>query len=213
MTLSMPNFTSYSTILFIDSMVALEAKPLPKLPWHEIDPIGSILLLVVPQVNVEIDKRKRDGRLGRRAREFNRLISPAAESASATRVCEGPPNVDIGIAVCDRVDWGALDDLDPELADARMVAQILNARGVGLERSLLFSHDMNPLAMASRHGLKTRKMPDHWLLEPEPSPHEKELMKLKARVKELRIKAAKPSNGPDIQRRCAVATLPGAISL
>jgi hypothetical protein len=185
MTPSALNSAAYSKILFIDSMVALEAMPLPMLPWSEIDPVGPILLLVVPQVNAEIDKRKRDGRLGKRAREFNRLIGPAAESAAPTRLSEGPPAVDIAIAVCDRVDWVALDDLDPELGDARVVAQVLHARGVPLERKLLFSHDINPIAMASRHGLKARKMPNHWLLGPEASPIEKEVNKLKARVKQL----------------------------
>jgi hypothetical protein len=59
------DFTVYTTLLFIDSMVALEGKPLRDLPWTDIDPTGSILLLVVPQVLKEIDKRKRDGRLAR----------------------------------------------------------------------------------------------------------------------------------------------------
>jgi hypothetical protein len=179
------NFDSYSTILFMDSMVALEGKPLPSQPWQEIDSGGPILVLVVPQVNTEIDKRKRDGRLGKRAREFNRLIGPAAEFGTAVRISDGPPSVDIGIAVCERIKWNAFQDLDPEDPDARVVAQILHARGVLSERKLLFSQDINPIAMATRHGLKTRRMPEHWLFEPEPSPNEKEINRLKARVKEL----------------------------
>jgi hypothetical protein len=170
-------------------MVALEAKPMTRLPWQEIDPSGPILVLVVPQVNAEIDKRKRDGRLGKRAREFNRLISPAAESASAARIYQGPPVVDIAIATCDRVDWDSLNDLDPESPDARVVAQILHVRGVPPDRRLLFTHDINPIAMASRHGLKTRKLPDDWLLEPEPSPNERELTRARARVRELEATA------------------------
>jgi transposase len=63
----------------MDSMVALEAKPLASLPWQEIDSAGPIPVLIVPQVMKEIDKRKRDGGLGKRARSwrvesaFNRL--------------------------------------------------------------------------------------------------------------------------------------------
>jgi len=186
------DFDVYSTILFMDSMVALEAKPLELLPWHEIDDTGPILVLVVPQVNKEIDKRKRDGRLGQRARAFNRLIAPAAESASTARIYEGQLVVDIALAVCDRIDWGVLDYLDPEDGDARVVAEILHSRGIPPGRKLLFSHDINPIAMAVRHGLKCRKMPDHWLLEPEPSPYEKEITKLKARLKQLE------STAPDL---------------
>src|SRR5947207_1845804 len=118
------DFDAYSTILFMDSMVALEAKPLEVLPWHEIDAAGPILVLVVPQVNREIDKRKRDGRLGQRARAFNRLIAPAAESGSSVRLREGPVIVDIALAVCDPIDWSAHKELDPDDGDARVVAEI-----------------------------------------------------------------------------------------
>jgi hypothetical protein len=179
------DLSSYSTILFMDSMVALEGKPLPNQPWGEIDQAGPILVLVVPQVLAEIDKRKRDGRLGKRAREFNRLISPAAESGMPRRIFDGPPTVDLAIAVCAKINWSAFDDLDPDEPDAKVVAQILHVRGVEPERKLLFSQDINPIAMASRHKLKCKKMPEHWLVEPEPSPSEKELFRLKSRVKEL----------------------------
>jgi hypothetical protein len=179
------DFSRYSTILFMDSMVALEGKPLPSQPWSEIDPVGPILIMVVPQVNTEIDKRKRDGRLAKRAREFNRLIGPAAESASAVQISDGPPIVDIAIAKCARINWDSLNDLDPEEPDARVVAQILNVNDVPPERKLLFSQDINPIAMASRHQLRTRKMPESWLADPEPSPSEKELMRLKGRLREL----------------------------
>lgn len=137
-------------------MVALEAKPLPTLPWAEIDLSGPILVLVVPQVNTEIDKRKRDGRLGKRAREFNRLISPAAESGRPHRISEGSPTVDIAIARTARINWDNLDDLDPSEPDARVVAQILHARDVPDERKLLLSHDINPIAMASVKSCEPR---------------------------------------------------------
>ncbi|UVC15551.1 hypothetical protein [Mesorhizobium onobrychidis] len=188
--------TDYSTILFMDSMVALEGKPLPTLPWKEIDPVGPILVLVVPQVSTEIDKRKRDGRLSKRAREFNRLISPAAETGQPARIAEGPPAVDIAVARTARIDWDKLNDLDPEEADARVVAQILHARDVPEGQKLLLSHDINPIAMASRHGLKCRKLPDAWLMEPEPSPSEKEMARLKARVKVL--ESAEPDLTPTL---------------
>ncbi|MGB3045005.1 MAG: hypothetical protein WBB98_17670 [Xanthobacteraceae bacterium] len=203
MTVSDPNFSMYSTVLFMDSMVALEARPLKELPWREIDPAGPILILVVPQVNAEIDKRKRDGRLGKRAREFNRIISPAAETASPSRIHEGPPAVDIAIAACDRINWDLLDDLDPESGDARVVAQVLHTRGVPSATRLLFSHDVNPIAMAARHGLRTRKMPEHWLMDLEPSSTDKEMQKLRARVKELeasepQIKTSVSFDPPDL---------------
>ncbi|TIX18982.1 MAG: hypothetical protein E5V41_03770 [Mesorhizobium sp.] len=182
---SLFDHTKYSTIVFIDSMVALEGKPLDQMPWDELDPTGPILVLVVSQVNSEIDKRKRDGRLAKRARAFNRLISPAAETTAPHRVSPGPPAVDIAIARHRRIDWDQYDDLDPDGGDDRVVAQILHARDVPDQRKLLLTNDTNPIAIGSRHGLKSWRMPDHWLADPEPSPSDKEVARLKARVREL----------------------------
>ncbi|RWB20406.1 MAG: hypothetical protein EOQ40_15175 [Mesorhizobium sp.] len=182
---SLFDHTKYSTIVFIDSMVALEGKPLDTMPWDELDPTGPILVLVVSQVNSEIDKRKRDGRLAKRARAFNRLISPAAETSTPHRISNGPPAIDIAIVRHRRIDWDQYDDLDPDGGDDRVVAQILNARDVPDQRKLLLTNDTNPIAIGSRHGLRSWRMPDHWLADPEPSPSDKEVARLKARVREL----------------------------
>jgi hypothetical protein len=61
-----------STFVFIGTMVVLESPPLAQLPWNEIDGAVPILVLVLPQVQAEIDKRNRDGRLAERARAFGR---------------------------------------------------------------------------------------------------------------------------------------------
>lgn len=180
----------YSSVVFIDSMVALEGKPLETMPWHEIDPTGPILILIVPQVNSEIDKRKRDGRLGKRARAFNRLIAHAAESGVPHTITGGAPAVAIAVARHKRIDWDHYDTLDPGEGDDRVVAQVLHTVDVPDQRKLLLTNDTNPMAIASRHGLKCRRLPDHWLLDPEPSPIEKEAERLKARVREF--EAAQP---------------------
>lgn len=182
--------TKYSSVIFIDSMVALQGKPLGALPWAELDAEGPVLILVVPQVNAEIDKRKRDGRLNKRARAFNRLIAPAADSSAPHTIAVGPPAVDIAVARCARINWELFDDLNRDEGDDRVVAQILHAQDVPNDRKLLLSHDTNPIAIAARHGLKRQRLADHWLLEPEPSESDKEVQRLKVRVREL--EAAQP---------------------
>src|SRR4051794_24838800 len=142
------DLTTYSTVLFIDSMVVLEGKPLATMPWKEIDANGPVLVLLVPQVLDEVDKKKRDGRIGKRAREFNRLIWPAAESGNPARIVDGPPAVDLGIAVCGRPDWDALDDLDLERRDSRVVAQVLYAQDVPFEARVV-----GGFKWSSQHGL------------------------------------------------------------
>lgn len=178
---------AYDAVLFIDSMIPLEGRPLPELPWQELGLGQKVLLLVVPQVLQEVDKRKRDGRLGKRAREFRRLVEPAALAGAPIRLVDGPPVVDLALAPSSRIDWDKLDDLDPDEGDAKVVAQILHERGVPDERKMLFSHDMLPIALASRRGLSVRRFPDEWLAPSEPSPHDKEVTKLKARVRELEM--------------------------
>jgi hypothetical protein len=130
------DFPTYSTIVFLEGIVALEGKSISTLPWGEIDSSGPLLILIVPQVMSEIDKRKRDGRLGKRAREFNRLVGPAVESGGAVRIVDGPPAVDVAFAICDPINWDNLDDLDRDERDARVVAQILHTRGISSDRKL-----------------------------------------------------------------------------
>ncbi len=177
--------TAYSTIVFIDSMVVFQCKPLTTLPWHEIDPGGPILVLAVPQVLKEVDNRKRDGRLGKRAREFNRTMLPAASSDAPVNIRDETPRVDIWPARTGRIDWDELHDLDPNEGDARIVAEILHTHEIPKEKKILLSQDINPITMAHRHGLNVQTLPESWLLDPEPSPHAKELTRLKSRLREL----------------------------
>lgn len=166
-------------------MVVLEGPPLPDQPWQEIDSSGPILVVVLPQVQAEIDKRKRDGRLAERARAFNRLIGPAVDQQRPVRISETSVRVDLVLAECGKVDYDALD-LDRDEGDQRVVAQMLNARRIDLCRSVLISHDINPIAVALRNNLKAKRLPDHWLLSPEPGPKDRENARLKAENKELR---------------------------
>jgi|CXWL01.1.fsa_nt_gi hypothetical protein len=177
-------YSEFSTKIFIDSNVVLEALPLKDLPWSEIDPIGPILILLTPTLLSEVDSKKRDGRLGVRAREFNRLVAPIVEHGQPINLVEDTPRVDIVIARCHRIDWDSYDDLDPSQGDARIIAEVLNVSGIPEEQRRVVSQDINPLFMAQRHGLKTHHASDNWLPRPEPSPQEKEIAKLKGQVRE-----------------------------
>ncbi len=132
----------YDAMLFVDSMIPLEGRPLPELPCDELNLGSRILLLVVPQVLQEVDKRKRDGRLGKRAREFRRLVEPVALSGKPIRLTEGPPSVDLALARSGRIGWNRLDDLDPGESDAKVVAQVLHEQVVPDDRKVLFIQDM-----------------------------------------------------------------------
>lgn len=164
------DYGGYTSVAFLDANVVLEGRTLQDQNWLHLDASGPILLLFVPQVLKEIDCKKRDGRLGKYAREFNRLISPAASEQRLVRLVDSDPVVDVGLAITNRIEWDKLDDLDPDEPDARVVAQMLNERHTSREKRVFLSQDINPIAMASRHGLRVIRIGDDWLRPPEPSP-------------------------------------------
>lgn len=180
----------FVTQLFIDSNVVLECLPLAELPWGTLDPVGPVLLLATPTVLREIDLKKRDGRLGPRAREFNRLLAPLVENGEPVLVTDGPPEVYITAAHCRSIDWKQYDDLDPGDNDARIVAEILHAKKHDSASSggelRVVSQDLNLLISASRHQIATFRIPEEWLRPPEQHPKDSENVRLKQELQQLR---------------------------
>ena len=183
--------SAYSRVLLLDTQMIFEARPLEQLPWHEMSS-EAILLLVTTQVMTEVDGKKRDGRLGQRARAFNRLIEPNVESGTPTTILSGPPRVDLAFVSNDRVDWAALDDLEDDNGDDRMIAQALSAR---IDRPLVIevlSFDARPRAAARRHGLAAIRPNESWLLQTEPSPAAKRVAELEQRIAVLSATQPQP---------------------
>ncbi|MDP3801575.1 MAG: hypothetical protein U1C74_28005 [Phenylobacterium sp.] len=176
--------SAYTTKVFLDANVVLEGKPLADLPWSDVDARGPILALFTPTALKEIDSKKRDGRLGKIARAFNRLIGTAIGGVPVV-VRETGPRVEVTLAICDRIRWSSYDDLDPDDGDSRIVAEILHARGIDAHEKVLVSQDIKPLAFAARHGVRTHHMSEDWLRPVEPTPQDKKIQQLKHRVQEL----------------------------
>lgn len=179
------NISAYNRVLVIDTQVVLETKPLDQLPWGEFGQ-GPVLLLVCRQAQSEIDAKKNDGRLGTRARSFNKLLDSFLETRLPAKLFAGPPRVDVALVANARIDWDALDDLDRDDGDDRIVAQALHALVDDRTRLELLSHDMRPRDGAITHGLGAIKLPEHWLRAPEPSPDERERARLERELRVLR---------------------------
>lgn len=179
-------YDKFKSIVFIDSNIILEGKPLKDLPWVELTNEDPIVILFVPQVLKEVDKRKRDGRLGRFAREFSRLISSAINGESVI-VREHSPRVEVGLAGIHRIKWNQYDDLDPDDADARVIAEIIHAKHVDDKTKIIVSNDVNPLTHAHRHGIRAFHASEMWMRPPEPSPAEKEVQRLNQRIRDLEV--------------------------
>ncbi|HYD12863.1 MAG TPA: hypothetical protein VEC11_08445 [Allosphingosinicella sp.] len=179
------NISAYARVLIIDTQVVLETKPLDQLPWAEFGQ-GPILLLVCRQAQSEIDAKKNDGRLGSRARSFNKMLDSFLETRLPAELSAGPPRVDVALVANARIDWDALDDLDRHDGDDRIVAQALHALVSDRAQLELLSHDMRPRDGAITHGLRATKLPEHWLRAPEPSPDERERARLERELGMLR---------------------------
>lgn len=179
--------------VFIDTNIILEGKPLEDLPWADIGNDETIAVLLVPTVLKEVDKKKRDGRLGKKARAFNRLIAPAATAGDTITVRAEAPRVTLEIAEIARIDWDQYDTLDRDDPDACIVAEIIAEKSVPGDDKLIISQDINPLRMARGLGLKAHHISDAWLAPQEPSPQEKQLARLKQKVLDLE------STEPDLE--------------
>jgi len=190
--------TSYDHVVLIDSQVVLEARPLEQLPWGDLFQ-GSILLLVTRQVQTEIDRRKNDGRLGRRARAFNKQLDDFIESRVPSQLLANP-KIDVATVANRSIDWDALGDLDRDDPDDRIVAQALNAIIDDPKRLVLLSHDMRPRDAAATHGLNALKLPETWLRDPEPSPEQKRINELETKVRLL------AADQPQLKVRLEVVT-------
>lgn len=174
----------YDRVFALDTQMVFEARPLTQLPWSALSS-GPILLVILPQVCSEADARKRDGRLGTRARELNRMLDPSIELGGATQLVAEPVRVDIAYVPAGRPDWDRLDDLERENGDDRIVAQALHAKIDNPSRIEILSFDSRPRAGARRHGLGALKPDETWLLDPEPSPADRRVADLERRVQLL----------------------------
>ncbi|WP_157864193.1 PIN domain-containing protein [Gluconacetobacter diazotrophicus] len=188
----------YNHVVVIDSQVVLEAKPLDQLPWGDLFS-GAVLLLITRQVQTEIDRKKSDGRLGKRARAFNKLVDNFIETRIPAQVLT-TPRVDVATVANRRIDWDALSDLDHEDGDDRIVAQALSALVDDPSKLVLLSHDMRPRDAAHTHGLRAKKLPEAWLREPEPSPDQRRINELEGKIRLLSI------SQPQLLVRLEVAT-------
>jgi hypothetical protein len=120
--------------------------------------------------------------LGARAREFNRLIAPLASTDEPVLISKGPPELSIVVARCKRIDWTVYSDLDASEGDAKIIAEILNVCDIADDEKIVISQDINPLILARNYNVKTLHAPETWLPRPDPSPHEKEIAKLKRQI-------------------------------
>jgi len=180
-------YDDYKVKAFLDTNIILEGRPLAELPWQEIDADGPILALVTPTAIKEIDSKKQDGRIGKRAREFNRLIASVAAGGPPVVIRESAPHVELALSRAVRIPWDQHDDLDPDDGDSCIVAEVLHAKDMSAAGKLIVSHDIKPIAFASNYDVPTLHVSESWLRQPEPHPKDREVQKLKHQLTQYQV--------------------------
>lgn len=175
----------YARVFALDTQMVFEACPLDQLDWSS-HSAGPILLVILPQVSAEVDAKKRDGRLGKRARDLNRLLESSIDFGSPTTVVKAPVSVDIAYVAAGPINWSLLQDLDQNNGDDCIVAQTLHAWVDEVARVELMSFDSRPRAAAKRHGVKAVKPGESWLLDLEPTPADRRIAELEQRIQVLK---------------------------
>lgn len=187
---------SGASYVCLDSNVVLECKPLAELPWEQIGLRSPVVLVFVPQVLKEVDSKKQDGRIGKRARDFNRLLVHVATQRGCLLLPGRCRDVYITIGRPKRINWEAYSNEDPDDGDSRVVLEVLNLIDIPIEKVVFVSNDVKPIWIAQQYGLRVHHAGDDWRRPIEPSPHDKEVQRLKQRVSEL--EASQPKLTLDI---------------
>lgn len=166
----------------IDTNVLLQCLPLGHLDWSTLDPSGVRIIIPVT-VMAEIDKAKSSG-TSRRANRARTVSSMFNEALSAE--LEGLP---LRPGSLSRWQFGTIaraehSELDMGIPDHRILAEALAIAQSG-QAVVFLTHDAMPRLLANRIGLRTRAVPDEWLLPPETDTKDKRIRELEVRMAEL----------------------------
>ena len=179
--------------LFPDTNVFLQCRDLSELDWDQWSEFDEIHLVVCHVVQREIDRRKtgQNERTTRRARKTaSRFRQVVLGDSDDHIVRERAPQV--LLVVDSHYSHSPHLELDYTINDNQLVGTVHAASEANPhDDTRLLTHDTFPLATARRLGLKAEVVPEHWLLPPEPTKHEKRIRELRTELEILR--AQEPS--------------------
>ena len=189
-----------STVSYIvDTNLFLQCHPLEQLDWTPWDGFEEVRLIVTSPVLREVDYRKNKGndRVANRARAtsamFRRMLTAGHKVFRATN-----PRVVLSIEPQHTHSPELEQQLNYQERDDQLVGTLYEFSRCheGIDVRLL-THDTTPLFTAQGLGLTGDIIPDNWLLPPESTDAERELLTLRSEVARLR------KTEPSFTIRCA----------
>lgn len=176
-------------ILFIDTNLIFECKPLSELSW---DFFGykEIILIVPMQALREIDngKRSQKKRIRKRAGEFNKVYRNILKSSNdQLSIQNQKPKVTLTISSKDLPFGDPFPPtLDKSIPDHHIVNEmyLYQKTNPNIEIGLL-AQDFAILSVAKQHGFLFLEIPDDWKLAPEPDDNDRKLLQSEEKIKKL----------------------------
>ena len=182
-----------TVIYFVDTNLFLQCHPLEQLDWTPRDGFEEVRLVVSGPVLREIDYRKNKGndRLANRARATSAMFRGMLTEGQKV-VRDAGPRVVLSVEPQHSYSRNLENRLDYQERDDQLVGALheFARRHEGSDVRLL-THDTTPLFTARGLGLTADIIPESWLLPPESTATEKEVLSLKSEI--ARLKKTEPS--------------------
>ena len=176
--------------LFPDTNLFFQCLPLDHLPWSSTVECDEVHLIVCRPVQREIDNRKqtRNSRISRRARKahavFRRLI---VNNLDQVTIRDTKPLVLLRVKPSYIPDKSFADCLDYNNVDDSIVGCALAYRAKNPHHDArLLTYDSGAMATAKMLSLPFLPIPDEWVIPPERSDTDRELVRLKEEVDKLK---------------------------
>ena len=179
--------------LFVDTNLLIQCQPLEQLDWSSWSSFDEVRLIVSSPVLREIDYRKNKGndRVGQRARAASSMFRGFSNEGYKI-VHDRGPCVKLCVEPQHQQSKELGDSLNYQERDDQIVGIVYEFAKSNPETQVrLLTHDTTPLFTARGLGLVADVIPDEWLLPPETTKSEKELVAIKA--ENARLKKAEPS--------------------
>jgi hypothetical protein len=195
----MPDAAAKPLHAYLDTNALLEFRPPRDLDWNGLLREKQLVLVVSPVVIEELQRikdgalrdipRRKRLRAGETLKTLERELFPDdAQPAGVVRLNDG-----VGLRFDGRAVPSAVftdNSLDPNLADARLVAAVIAARDAG-QRVCLVGNDAGPRWQAKSRGIAAHNLPETWRVQEEPDAVETELRDVKKRLAAFESRAPK----------------------
>ncbi len=175
-------------VVFPDTNLFLQCKPLQELDWSLIDHHGDVDILITRPVQAEIDefKAKGNSRQASRARTISSLLGELLETDDDWVELRQRPLVRVTVDLELDPDPAKAKELKYDTRDGQLVGMALNYHLSNPDALVaLVTFDNGPLLSAKRVKLPFKKVPDAWMLPPEPDEGAKREAALKKQIELL----------------------------